>query len=976
MRFALVILILAAMCVSAAASDLVPTVPDSGFENNAAGWGWQTYSGAQAFYEVSTVNPHSGKHCVVFSSNFDTSPNVYGRLATGVNVLPSTKYELNCWVRGEDVKDSAGSSHITDWLTYTLTLPTGTFGWKKISTTFTTNPGQNGITIGINVSGRCKALAIDDIELRPLGGQLQGDGITGIILATPRVVGHDATAQLCVVLENSSTKAVAVESAVSIDGRRVAKNRSRITAGENKIDWKWNTGKNPFGKYEYQVRVVADDGDILASGGASTEVADSPLFAELDKVAARRAEFDALYKQCAAKKIDLSYPTAAKTMLDQFMPLAREDARMGFEYRTKWAVDDFNRSLDDAIAEMKAYLADPSLAPTTKRYKTGKVTIDGLDFVGSRVDSTGKMDQGPLFFCGYGHFSQARTDMPRWPGYGVNIIQAAEFGPAMVFPKEDVVDLTLVKTLIKTLDAAAKNNVRVDWLLSPHFFPAWALQKYPQLGKGSGGFFSFCVDDPAAKAIVEKFIRIVIPMIKDKPALHSICLTNEPVFNNIANCDNTRQIWLDYLARTHGDIATLNERYGTRYASFADVPYTGDPQTYDWIVCDQQRFAAWHKWMADIIHEMAPNIPTHAKVMSTQLSTGGVFFAADQELLGNYLEINGNDCYEFPTGNKDWPLDNWPLSLSYDMQRSLAHKPVFNSENHIAPDGSTYYIAPSHFRMALWQGAIHGEGSTTIWVWERTFDPGYCFIGSVMERPGCAQAVGTTCLDLNRFADEVSALKNVKAPVAVVYSNSAMIRYGDKHGAAVMRAYQSLGFCGIKIDFISEKQLAAGKGADYKIIVVPEAETITDSAFEGIGKLPASTRVVLLSECFTRNEYGEKRSPEAIKAVQDKAFIPKDGDPGNVLWPMMRKELDAVGASPEFSVVDAKTGEPIWGVEWLPAKVNGRTVINMINFQGKPVEVKILRDGKEVEAKDLLSLGGRERVATLKSLTPVLAEIR
>ena len=976
MKSALIVLVIAMLCAPAAALDLVPAVTDPGFEKDAAGWGWQVIGGAQVSYELVTNNPHSGKRCVVFHNNSGIGPNVYGRFATGVNVIPSARYELSCWVRGEDVAGGAGSSHITDWSTYMLDFPTGTFGWQKISTEFTTNPGQHALNLGINITNKCKALAVDDVVLRPLGGQLNAKGITGIILVNPKVIGHDTPVSVCVLLESTSKTAVAIEARVSIDGKKVAGKRSAIKPGENKIDWEWNTGKTPFGKYDCLVRVVDAHGSVLTSGSASTEVVDSPVFADLDKVEARKREFDALYKQCKAKGIDLAYPTSAKTMLEQFIPLARGDVRAGFEYRAKWAVTDFNRSLDDSIAAMKAYLQEPTRAPVTKRYRTSKVQIDGLSFVGDRVDSTGKKDRGPLFFCGYGHFSQARTDMPRWPGYGVNIIQAAEFGPAQVFPKEGKVDLTQVKTLIKTLDDAAKNNVRVDFLLSPHYFPAWAMTKYPQLGKGGGGFLGFCVDDPAAKQIVEKLIRIVIPMIKDKPALNSICLTNEPLFPNIANCDNTKQIWVDYLARTHGDIATLNKRYGTEYASFADVPYSGDPQAYDWIICDQQRFAGWHRWMADLIHQIAPNVPTHAKVMSTAFNAGCVSFATDQELFGQLLEINGNDCYEFPTGNPDWPLDNWLMASSYDMQRSFANKPVFNSENHIAPDGSNYYITPEHFRTALWQGAIHGQGATTIWVWERAFENSNGFIGSVMERPGCAQAVGTTCIDLNRFAKEVTALETVKAPVAIVYAMSSMIRHGDAHAGAVMRIYQALSFHGVRIDFISEKQLAAGKGSQYKMIVVPEAETITDAALDGIRALPASTRLLTLKECFSTNEYGKKRPAEVVKAVLDKGTALTDGDLGKVLWPALLKELDLAGALPDYSIVDAKTGKRVWGLEWLPASVGSRTVINMISYSSKPLEVKILRGGNQIEAVDLLSLGGRVKVSTLKSLTPVLAEVR
>jgi len=973
MRLAFIVFIAAILCASAGASDLVPTVPNSGFEDGTAGWGWQVMGGAQCYFEISIANAHAGRNCLVFHSGTGLAPNVYGRLATSVNVIPSARYELSCWVRGEDVAGGPGSSHLTDWNAYMLDLPSGTYGWQKVSTVFTTKPGQNGLSIGINITNKCKTLAVDDIVLKPLGGQLHGDGISGIILTNPTVIGHDSTVPVCIMLDNSNKNAVAVESAVTGQGKRLASKRIGIKPGQNRLEWEWNSGNAPFGKYECAVRVVASDGEILASGSTGTEVADSPVFADIDKVEARKREFDALYRQCQARRISVDYPTTAKTMLEQFIPLAREDVRKGFEYRAKYAVIDFNRSLDEGIAQMKAYLADPSLAPVTERYQTSKVAIDGLSFVGERRDSKGKLDQGPLFFCGYGHFSRIRIDMPLWPGYGVNLIQAAEFGPAQVFPDENKVDLTMVKVLIKTLDDAAKKNVRVDWLLSPHYFPAWAMRKYPQLGKGGGGFFGFCVDDPDAKAIVERFLRIVVPMIKDKPALHSICLSNEPVFPNVANCDNTKQIWMDYLKSRHNDIGTLNKRYGTSYASFADVPYSGDPQAYDWIVCDQERFAGWHKWMADIIHEIAPNIPTHAKVMSTHFTAGGVPFATNAELFGQATEINGNDDYWFPTGNSAWPVDNWAVGLNYDLQRSVADKPIFNSENHIAPDGSTYYIPPENFRSQLWQGAIHGQGATTIWVWERAFENSNGFIGSVFERPGCAQAVGVTCLDLNRFADEITALENAKAPVAIIYSNSSMIRDGDKHAGAAIRAYQALTFCGVKIDFISEKQLAAGKGARYKIIIAPQAETITDAAAAGIAALPESTRLLTINSCFARNEYGKAR-PEGER-LTDKGTTIVDGDPQKVLWPALRKQLESAGALPEYSVVDATTGEPIWGVEWLPARVGGRTVINMINYTGSPIDVRILRANKPVEAHDLLSLGGRERVSTLKSLTPVLAEL-
>ena len=59
-------------------------------------------------------------------------------------------------------------------------------------------------------------------------------------------------------------------------------------------------------------------------------------------------------------------------------------------------------------------------------------------------------------------------------------------------------------------------------------------------------------------------------------------------------------------------------------------------------------------------------------------------------------------------------------------------------------------------------------------------------------------------------------------------------------------------------------------------------------------------------------------------------------------------------------------------MEWLPAKVNGSTVINAVNLLGHRVQISILKDNRPVTAIDLLSLGGREPVETLKPMVPVL----
>jgi beta-galactosidase GanA len=117
-----------------------------------------------------------------------------------------------------------------------------------------------------------------------------------------------------------------------------------------------------------------------------------------------------------------------------------------------------------------------------------------------------------------------------------------------------------------------------------------------------------------------KFLRTAIPRIADHPALHSICLSNEPVFTEGTKSRFVRDKWHRWLAREHGTIQTLNARWGTQYPGFDSVPvppahFRATPIVYDFIRFNQEAFAAFHAWMAGIIRQLAPDVPVHAKIM-------------------------------------------------------------------------------------------------------------------------------------------------------------------------------------------------------------------------------------------------------------------------------------------------------------------------------------------------------------------------
>lgn len=985
MRVVALLLVIASAAGICTASSLQPRLANPGFEEVSPGWdapGWGWYSRAQAGFRSDTSDPHSGQRCLVFTNESPLEPEVYARLHQGVPVLPGVEYELSVWVRGEDVSNG---QHFTDWSSYHLNLPEGTFDWKQVSVRFRTKNDQNFLSLGINVVNRCKVLAIDDISLRAIGMPLRGAGVEGEFLTPGRVIGDNMPSTINISV-TSSLPSSRLEALVCVGAGEgdLFRESVALNPGENEFTWEWNSGNTPSRKLVVTVRVVDAEGKIVASASQEVEKLGSSITADIDRAESLLREFDSLWAKCQARGIPVDYPLVSRRTVSQFIPLTREDLRHGEINRANNAARDMVALLEKAIGEMRAYLADPSIAPDCKRYQTSKLRISGLSFIGKRKGSKGNTDQGPVFFCGYGHFGQVREDMAKWPQYGVNIIQI-EIGPSATFPTENEVSLKAAHDIVKVLDDAARHNVKVNILLSPHYFPHWAYEKWPYLAKGGGGFLGYCVDAPEAKQVIERFLRTVVPMFKDKPALHSFCLSNEPVFDRTTGCDNTKDLWLEFLRRTHGSVTQMNHAWGTNYPDFSDVPFPGnyaDPQFYDYCIFNQERFAGWHKWMADIIHELAPDIPVHAKVMNMFLfARHAVVWGVDQEKFGAVCEINGNDCQIWPGPAGEWAINWHGQNLTYDLQRSLNKKPIFNSENHLVMDRFAGYVPGEHFRTAIWQGAIHGQGATTIWVWERAFDHASDFYGSVMERPACADAVGRTCLDLNRFAEEVTALQNKPSPVAIVYSMASLIR-NERYPDAVGRTYTALSFSGVKIDFISERQLAQGKGRQYKMIVLPEVTHLPPAAFNALVLLPATTQIVIVGDAPARDPYGKRLMTDLV--AKRATFISRELDTREGLRPALHAILGRLGALPSVKAVDVKTGRPIWGVEWLPAQLGNRMVVNLVNLTTSPVEVKILAtDGSKsgaharmLRAIDLLSLGGRDQVRVLKPMTPVLAEIR
>ena len=402
--------------------------------------------------------------------------------------------------------------------------------------------------------------------------------------------------------------------------------------------------------------------------------------------------------------------------------------------RSDWTIASFQRRLDDlkhtnnacirlgkAVAQRFVDFAKTGGTNGPMSLAWTKMQIDGFAEVAQVLDETEKLAQRnapvldwtppklgtvklkngtfynrgrPYYFYGYGHFGSVIEDLPNFPALGASLIQDGRAGPSSMNADGTLGEGALA--VLQGLDRAAQFGMRDDFLLSPHYYPAWAWA--PDLPSGGIGF-NFNIFHPKAKAVIGQWAAVMAERMKDKPALHSVCLANEPAYNASGRDKYTRPLFIDYLKEKHHSLDRMNALYGAAYTNFdqAVVPPCAMPAEmgaqrayYDWTCFNNKMFADWHAWLGSVLKAHGVKAPTHSKICVFQtLDRDKVGWGIDPELICHATDLAGCDAYA-PYGwhSGSYVYDFLGHELFYDLLHSFRGQPVFNSENHLSTDGS------------------------------------------------------------------------------------------------------------------------------------------------------------------------------------------------------------------------------------------------------------------------------------------------
>jgi hypothetical protein len=582
-----------------------------------------------------------------------------------------------------------------------------------------------------------------------------------------------------------------------------------------------------------------------------------------------------------------------------------------------------------------------------------------------------------------GHFDQVYKDLPFWREMGVSMLQDGRNGPNSM--NADGTFRDGAKTLLADLMRAAVYDVKIDYLLSPHYFPDWAWSKpgADSLKITPLGFIYFDIDHPIARDAIGRWADKISAAMKDKSALFSVCLSNEPVYQNSGRSKYSLPEYQQYLKDLHGNIATLNELYGTTYKSFDEIQPPPDAMAkdteknrmfYDWCRFNQKHFAEWQGWMGSIVKKNLPNTPTHAKLMVfMSFDRDKVGWGIDPEAFCDHTDLAGCDAYAFPDG--DYKSYDWHgHEFWYDVLNSFHNQSVFNSENHMIPDGTGPVHIPSEMtRAQFWQDALHHQGVTTTWVWEEATDP--TLVGDIFFRPANIYGASRAFLDLARFAPEVTAINDAPPQVAILYSQPSIF-WEENYRTNTWDIYTHLNFLGQKCTFVSEKMLREGRVPNVKWIIVSQATHVENATVEGLKKFVAAGGKLLFvgENNLAFDQYHRRRdSLPSELATTTKFTWPKNND---AEAQHTLHDLLAAGGLNLTEAHDGKSGDFAYAVEYRIVDQGGRKLMPVINFNKDATIVKFPQLAGKV-ATDLLSDESVDlQNLSLPPMTPMLLEVK
>jgi len=487
---------------------------------------------------------------------------------------------------------------------------------------------------------------------------------------------------------------------------------------------------------------------------------------------------------------------------------------------------------------------------------------------------------GAAYYTEYQPYERLKEDLDLMAQGGFTVVRVGESVWSTWEPRDGEFNLGWLQPV---LDAAHERGIRAVVGTPTYAVPPWLRRKYPETTAHRrtgqpipyGARQDVDYSHPAFRHLAERLIRNIVPRYADHPAVIGWQVDNEPgthFLHNPAVFDGFR----DYLRARHGDVETLNERWGLTYWSHRlrdwDDLWTPDGNTtpsYD---------LAWRRYQAQITHEfiawqtqlVRSLVPEHHFV-TTCLALDHE--AQDVAEIGTPLDVVAVNIYYAAQEGLALPGEDdatagprpsfvpWSgtarLYLQADIARGARQEPFLVTETNASSIGGSADNYPPYrgqWRQAVWAMVSRGARMVEYWHWHSLHYGAETYWGGILGHslePGrCYEELSGVARELVQAAPAIEGLRP-RSDVAVLLSaesrwamefiaplqGATPTWFGDpqSYERIVAAFYRGLFDAGLAADVVAPAQLPrdpAAMVARWPVLVVPGLYVADDETLE------------------------------------------------------------------------------------------------------------------------------------------------
>ena len=445
---------------------------------------------------------------------------------------------------------------------------------------------------------------------------------------------------------------------------------------------------------------------------------------------------------------------------------------------------------------------------------------------------------------------------------GVTSATVAVFSWARIEPRPGEFDFAWLDEVFEKLHAGGIRVILATATASP---PAWLAKQFPdslpvdangvRLGFGSRQQYS-----PSSSAYLEHALRLVEKMAErygSHPALEAWHTNNEYGCHVSHSYDPESaaafRVWLE---KRYGDIAALNEAWGTsfwsqRYDSFDEVdppaaaPTIKNPtQLLDFDRFSSDALLALHRAEVEVLRRVSPGIPITTNFM-------GFFKNADYWQWAEHVDFVSDDSYPDPADADAYVA----LAASRDLMRSLGGgKPWLLMEQSTSAVNWRPQNAPKPAglnRVQSLQAVARGADGILYFQWRQAKAGAEKFHASMVPHIGAESRIFREVSELGAELAELDRAlgESVSARIAILFDWDAwraLEQYAVPRNLSyvqtVLSWYRPLLESGVTVDFVR----AASDYSAYDVLIVPALVAASDDALDAIDAFAvAGGRVVV-----------------------------------------------------------------------------------------------------------------------------------